>query len=400
MHIEFDEHELAFQREVRDFLEQHYPADIRHKWENTIHPDKEDWLRWQRLLQDRGWFAQHWPVAYGGSGWTPTQKYIFDIEAARVGGLPLIPFGVTMVGPIIYTFGNDEQKQRFLPDILHSRVWWCQGFSEPGAGSDLASLKTSARREGDSYLVNGTKTWNTLGHWADWIFCLVRSDSEVAKKQDGISFLLIDMATPGITVSPILTLDGKREVNEVHFDNVRVPVANRVGEEGRGWHYAKLLLTLERTSIAQVQPSKVRLARAVKIATDTPDGHGGCMLDTPLFQHKVARIEVDLLALEYTELRTVEALAAGQNPGPESSILKIRGTQVMQLIDELFVELAGYHALPFTPEQYHGGYSGERVGDWFATNAAPYYFNNRKQSIFGGTNEIQKNIICKAVLGL
>lgn len=401
MNIDFTEEELAFQQEVRQFFDENYPKDIQAKIDANIHPDKEDFVRWQKILNKKGWFAENWPEEYGGPGWTTTQRYIVQQEKARARVIINMPFGVTMVAPVIYTYGTEEQKKRFLPDILETNVWWCQGYSEPGAGSDLAGLKTTGVRDGDDYIINGTKTWTTLGHYADWIFCLVRTDPTAKKKQQGISFILVDMKTPGISVSPILTLDEEREVNEVHFDNVRVPAANLIGEENQGWTYAKLLLTHERTSIANVQNSKGRLDKVKSLAKETAAHDGdGLLWDDSLFRTKVANVELELIALEYTELRTLAAVASGGAPGPESSILKIKGTEIMQAIDELFVELAGYHAVPFTQPQYHQGFEGERIGDWFETNAAPHYFNNRKQSIFGGTNEIQKGIICKAVLGL
>jgi alkylation response protein AidB-like acyl-CoA dehydrogenase len=304
-----------------------------------------------------------------------------------------------MVAPVIYTFGNEEQKQRFLPDILASNVWWCQGYSEPNAGSDLASLKTSATRDGDHYVVNGTKTWTTLGHFADWIFCLVRTGDASAKNQEAISFLLIDMDDPGITVSPIITLEGHREVNEVHFDNVRVPAENLIGEEGKGWTYAKVLLTHERTNIANVALSKERLEHARQLANETPL-LDGCLMDDAAFKKKFAEVEIELLALEYSDMRTLAAVATGGAPGPESSILKIKGTEVAQLIDELHMEIAGIYANPFVKDQFAKDFDGEMVGPGVAANTAPTYFNHRKTSIYGGSNEIQKNIICKAVLGL
>lgn len=399
MNVDFSEEELAFQQEVRQFIKEKYPKHIQEKVRNGLHLEKEDWVEWQKILYEKGWAAVNWPVEYGGTGWTPTQKYIWANECAKEHVLEVMAFGMKMVAPVIYTYGSEEQKQRFLPDILASNVWWCQGYSEPNAGSDLASLKTTAVRDGDEYIVNGTKTWTTLGHYADWIFCLVRTGGPEVKNQEAISFLLIDMNTPGITVSPIITLDGRREVNEVHFDNVRVPVENRIGEEGRGWTYAKVLLTHERTNIARVAQSKTRLQQAKEVAAETSNG-GPALMDDPAFKQKVAEIEIDLLALEYTELRTLAAVSTGQAPGPESSILKLRGTEIAQAIDELFVEIAGYYSLPFVRHQFTYGYEGEYVGPGSACNAAPHYFNNRKTSIYGGSNEIQKNIICKAVLGL
>lgn len=399
MNVDFSEEELAFQEEVRQFLEEKYPKHIQEKVRNGLHVEKEDWIEWQKILYEKGWAAVNWPVEYGGTGWTSTQKYIWSNECAKASALEVMAFGMKMVAPVIYTYGSEEQKERFLPDILASNVWWCQGYSEPNAGSDLASVRTTAVRDGDDYIVNGTKTWTTLGHYADWIFCLVRTGSPDEKNQTAISFLLIDMNQPGISVSPIITLDGRREVNEVHFENVRVPTENLIGQEGRGWTYAKLLLTHERTNIARVSTSKVRLKKLKNLASETSNG-GPALMDDPAFKQKVADVEIELLALEYTELRTLSAVSTGQAPGPESSILKIKGTEVYQAIDELNVEVAGYYCLPFVREQFEYGYEGEAVGPGNACNAAPYYFNDRKASIYGGSNEIQKNIICKAVLGL
>jgi alkylation response protein AidB-like acyl-CoA dehydrogenase len=395
----FTVEELEFQREVQEFLETEFPKDIRAKVEQRVHLDKEDYVRWQKILAVKGWAAPNWPVEHGGTGWSSVQKYIFAQEMATVGAMEPVAFGMKMVAPVIFTYGSEEQQQRFLPDILNSNVWWCQGYSEPNAGSDLASLKTTAVQDGDHYVVNGTKTWNTLGQYADWIFCLVRTDSTV-KKQEGISFLLIDMKTPGIKLSPIYLIDGTPEVNEVYFENVRVPVENRIGEENKGWTYAKVLLTHERTNIAGVPRSKTRLASLKKLAARTPDGDGGMMIDDPLFSKKIADTEIQVLALEYAELRTLAAVSTGKAPGPESSILKIVGTEATQYLDELFMELAALHSLPFVADQFKGDFDGEMIGEDGAAATALHYFNNRKQSIYGGSNEIQKNIISKAVLGL
>jgi hypothetical protein len=316
-----------------------------------------------------------------------------------VGAPEPVPFGMKMVAPVLMAYGSDEQQQRFLPDILQSNVWWCQGYSEPNAGSDLASLKTTAVLDGDHYIVNGSKTWNTYGQFADWIFCLVRTDNTV-KKQEGISFLLIDMKTPGVSLKPIVLLDGHAEVNEIFFDDVRVPVENLIGEENKGWTYAKVLLTHERTNIAGVPRSKRRLLALQRVAADTDDGFGVSMADNPAFKAKLARTEIELMALEYAELRTLAALSVGKAPGPESSILKIVGTELAQAMDELFMELAGYHSQPFLPEQFEEGFQGTHIGPGNSAAAALIYFNNRKLTIFGGSNEVQRNIICKAVLGL
>jgi hypothetical protein len=376
------------------------PADIREKQEKSIALSRDDMVRWQKILYRQGWAAVNWPVEYGGTGWSAVQKYLFANETAEANAPDMVPFGVKMVAPIVYTFGNEAQKKRFLPDILESNVWWCQGYSEPGAGSDLASLKTRADRRGEHFIVNGTKTWTTLGHFADWIFCLVRTSSDVARRQEGISFLLIDMSTPGVTVKPIITIEGDREVNEVHFDDVEVPVENLVGEEGKGWTYGKVLLQHERANIAGVARSRYRLQRLREMAALPV--HGGRPLNEDRnFRRKLAAVEIDLKALEYTELRTLAAVAIGKAPGPESSILKLKGTELQQALDELAFEAAGYHALPYVPGQYRPGFpEDERIGYGAETKSSLRYFNNRKASIYGGSNEIQKNIVAKQVLGL
>lgn len=399
MNAAFTAEELQFQEDARQFLEAEFPKDIRAKVEQRIRLEKDDYVRWQKILFNKGWAAPNWPEEYGGTGWSAVQKYIFAEQMARFGAPEPVAFGMKMVAPVIYSYGNEEQKKRFLPDILASNVWWCQGYSEPNSGSDLASLKTSAVREGDHYIVNGTKTWNTLGQYADWIFCLVRTDNSV-KKQEGISFLLIDMKTPGIKVSPIYLIDGTPEVNEVYFENVKVPVENLIGEENKGWTYAKVLLTHERTNIAGVPRSKVRLEKLRTLAVKTADGSGGTLSEDPIFKKKIAEAEIQVLALEYAELRALAAVSVGKAPGPESSILKVVGTEVAQFIDELYMEMAALQSLPFVPDQFVEGFSGEAIGENGEAATALNYFNNRKASIYGGSNEIQKNIICKAVLGL
>lgn len=399
MNADFTAEELQFESEVRDFLQNEFPAEYRAKIDAGIRLSKEELINWQKILYKKGWAAPNWPVEHGGTGWTATQKHIFATEMGLIGAPEPIPFGMKMVAPVIMAYGSDEQKQRFLPDILESNVWWCQGYSEPNSGSDLASLKTSAVRDGDEYVVNGSKTWNTYGQYADWIFCLVRTDNSV-KKQEGISFLLIDMKSPGITLKPIVLLDGHPEVNEVFFDDVRVPANNLIGEENKGWTYAKVLLTHERTNISGVPRGKRRLAALKRIAANTDDGFGGTMLENAAFKTKLAEVEIELQALEYSELRTLAALSVGKAPGPESSILKIVGTELAQEMDEMFVDLAAYHCLPFVPEQFEDGFQGQPVGVGNSASAALTYFNNRKLSIFGGSNEIQRNIISKAVLGL
>jgi len=400
MNIDITPEEKAFREEVRAFFNDDYPGDIRRKQDDGIPLSRDDMVRWQKVLYKRGWFAINWPVEYGGTGWSPVQKYLFELEMAAVNAPRIVAFGVKMVGPIIYTYGTEAQKARFLPDILESNVWWCQGYSEPGSGSDLASLTTRADREGDHYVINGTKTWTTLGQYADWIFCLVRTSSDVARKQEGISFVLVDMQTPGVTVRPIITIEGDHEVNEIHFEDVRVPVENLIGEEGKGWTYGKVLLQHERTNIAGVAVSKYRVERLKeKIAQPV---HGGAPLAGDRnFLRKLARLEIELEALEYTELRVLASVAVGNAPGPESSLLKIRGSELQQGLDVLFMEAAGYYALPYVPDQYRLDLPfDERIGHGNETLSSLRYFNDRKVSIYGGSNEIQKNIIAKHVLGL
>jgi alkylation response protein AidB-like acyl-CoA dehydrogenase len=400
MNVDFSKEELAFQQGVRTFLKDEYPDDLRKKTDSGIALSREDFIRWQKIMYQKGWAAVNWPVELGGTGWTHIQKYIFANEMAQANAPDMVPFGVKMVAPVIYTFGTAEQCERFLPDILESNVWWCQGYSEPGSGSDLASLKTKAERDDDHYIVNGTKTWTTLAQMADWIFCLVRTSSDVARRQEGISFLLVDMRTPGVSVKPIITIEGDHEVNEVHFEDVKVPVGNLVGEEGMGWTYGKVLLQHERANIAGVARSKYRLEKLREKTSQQIHG-GAPLLDDRNFARKLAAAEIGLKALEYTELRTLAAIQVGKAPGPESSILKIRGSEVQQEIDALYVEAAGYYALPYMPQQYDLEFPDkDRVGFGAETRSSLVYFNNRKASIYGGSNEIQKNIISKHVLGL
>ena len=400
MNVTFSKEEIAFRAEVRTFFETDFPQDILKKQKLSIPLTREDIVHWHKVAYKRGWGAPNWPTEYGGTGWSSVQKYIFADEQARASAPGYLSFGVSMVAPIIYTFGTEEQKQRFLPDILEFNTWWCQGYSEPGSGSDLASLKTKADLHGDHYVVNGTKTWTTLAQFADWIFCLVRTNSDVARRQEGISFVLIDMNQPGVSVKPIKLLDGECEVNEIHFDNVKVPVENLVGEEGKGWTYGKVLLQHERTNIAGVANSKYRLERLRAQTKESIRGANPLANDS-VFMRKISAAEVELKALEYTELRTLASISSGKAPGPESSILKVAGTELHQRIDSLYVEAAGYYALPFVPEQYDIDFPlEERTGADSQTNSALSYFNHRKVSIFGGSNEIQKNIIAKHVLGL
>ncbi|SFD53869.1 pimeloyl-CoA dehydrogenase, large subunit [Bosea sp. CRIB-10] len=399
MDLRFTPEETAFRDEVRGFFRTQVPAEIRAKVSEGRSLTREDYVTSQRILNARGYAVPHWPKEWGGQDWTPIQRYIFT-EEMLLAAVPLpLQFNCYMVGPVIAAFGSQAQKEKHLARIANLDEWWCQGFSEPGAGSDLASLKTRAVRDGDHYIVNGQKTWTTLGQYADWIFCLVRTDP-AAKKQAGISFILIDMTTPGITVRPIITLEGRHEVNEVFFDNVKVPVENLVGEENKGWDYAKFLLANERTGIARIGLSKERLARVKRLAKEMPAGEG-MLWDERDFRDRVMNVEIELKALEITQMRVVAAQGRrGDNrPDPASSILKIKGSQLQQATTELLLEVAGPFALA-APVR-----TGELSNDWpfdydWADAAAASYFNNRKVSIYGGSNEIQKNIIAKAVLGL
>ncbi|WP_439815808.1 acyl-CoA dehydrogenase family protein [Zavarzinia sp. CC-PAN008] len=397
MDLSFTPEELAFRDEVRTFIAENYTPDLKRR--HLAGGDRKDTVvEWQRILNAKGWAAPAWPRKYGGTGWGPTQRYIFGEELAAAETPGLLPFGLAMVGPVIYTFGREDQKQRYLPRILGAEDWWCQGYSEPGSGSDLASLRTRAVRDGDHYVVNGTKTWTTLAQHADWIFCLVRTDTSV-KQQEGISFLLIDMNTPGITVRPIITIDGSHEVNETNFVDVRVPVENRIGEEGQGWTIAKFLLGHERSGIAAVGRSKKQIERLKQIAgAERLDGSP--LIQDSGFRRALSELEVDLLALEYTELRTLAGEQAGKGPGPESSILKIRGTEIQQRITELALEAIGPYAAPFDRTLDAPGRNEPSIGPDYAALIAPSYFNMRKTSIYGGSNEIQHNIIAKMVLGL
>ncbi|RVU20242.1 pimeloyl-CoA dehydrogenase large subunit [Methylobacterium oryzihabitans] len=402
MDLRFTPEERAFRQEVRGFFEQNLPKDIHAKMIDGRHPSKDDIVTWQKILNKQGWAVPNWPVEWGGTGWDPVRQYIFLDELQSFPAPSPLQFGVYMVGPVIAQFGNEAQKKHFLPRIANLDDWWCQGFSEPGSGSDLASLKTRAVRDGDHYVVNGQKTWTTLGQYADWIFCLVRTDATV-KKQEGISFLLIDMKTPGITVRPIQTIDGGHEVNEVFFDDVRVPVENLVGQENKGWDYAKFLLGNERTNIARVGVSKQRLRRLRELAALERVGDAP-ILENPRFAEKLAALEIELKALEMTQLRVVAAERKREKgkPDPASSILKIKGSEIQQATTELLMEVVGPFALPYAPEDEgdEHGHNEPPVGPDWAAPVAPTYFNWRKISIYGGSNEIQKNIIAKAILGL
>jgi len=399
MELEFSKEQLAFREEVRSFLRAKLSPDVARRTHDGTGTHIEDTIAWQKVLYEKGWIAPNWPVEYGGTGWTPIERYIFDRECERAGTPSSNAFNFAMVGPVIYTFGNEQQKQWFLPRILASELFFCQGYSEPNAGSDLAALQMTAVNDGAEYVVNGTKMWTTYAQYANWIFCLVRTGARDVRNQEAISFLLIDLATPGIEMRPIITIDGQHEVNQLFFDGVRVPVANLIGEEGQGWRYAKMLLQHERTGHAWVGASTRRLARLRHIAGQTVDG-AGALIDNPLFASKLADAEIELQALEFTELRELSRVSTGKAPGPESSILKLIGTRVVQATDRLMVEAAGYYSLPFVKEQFEPGYQGPYIGPWTAADTAPQYFNHRKVTIFGGSDEVQKNIVGKHVLGL
>jgi alkylation response protein AidB-like acyl-CoA dehydrogenase len=398
MDLNYTAEQQAFRQEVREFIAAKLPRDIAER--NLKHKRlKADDIRgWQRILHEKGWGAPGWPKAAGGAGWDPIRRQIFEEEYVAAGAPRQLDFSIAMVGPVIIAFGTPAQQQYFLPKILTGEHWWCQGYSEPGSGSDLASLKMRAERRGEHYVVNGQKTWNTLGQYADWIFCLVRTSSD-ARPQEGISFLLIDMKTPGITVRPITMLDGGQEINDIFFDDVEVPVANRIGDENKGWTYAKFLLGHERVGIANVPRSKKMLQRVKEIAR-SERANGRPLIEDARFRDRIAQAEIDLAALEITLLRVLSAEAQKRAPGPESSILKIRGSEIGQTLYELAMQACGHSALPFFPEALNDGWAGVPVGGAYAPAAAPEYFNMRKTTIYGGSNEIQKNIIAKMVLGL
>ena len=393
MDLNYSAEELAFRDQVRAWLDANLPDDLRRKVADYERLSKDDLMRWHRILAKAGWVAPAWPREWGGTGWNVAQRYIFEEECGYVGTPPLIPFGLTMCAAVLLRFGTEAQKKRFLPRIYKGDDFWCQGYSEPGSGSDLASLKTKAARHEDHYVVNGQKTWTTLAHYADWIFCLVRTDANAEKRQEGISFLLIDMKTPGISVRPLILMDGEHEVNEVFFDDVKVPVENRVHEEGKGWTVAKYLLGHERLTTGRIGASKRELAKLKEIASKQMKDGRPLMRDAR-FRDKVSRLEVELTALEITNLRFLDQLRGGRVLGPEVSMLKIKGTEIQQTLTELMMQALGPLAQPFRSLDGAGDF------DEFAAGLAPRYCNFRKTTIYAGSNEIQRNIISKAILGL
>ena len=393
MDLAFTAQEEQFRQDIGAWVRQHLPPEIAHKVHNALHLSREDMQAWAKILGRKGWLGYGWPRQFGGPGWSAVQKHLFEEECAMAGAPRIVPFGPVMVAPVIMAFGNTEQQQRFLPGIASGEVWWSQGYSEPGSGSDLASLKTRAERHGDHYRVNGQKTWTTLGQYGDWIFCLVRT-STTGKPQTGISFLLIDMKSPGITVRPIRLLDGQCEVNEVWFDNVEVPLANLVGEENQGWTYAKYLLAHERTNIADVNRSKRELERLKRIAKTE-----GVWEDSR-FRDEVAKLEVDIVALEMLVLRVLSAEKSGKNSLDIAGLLKIRGSEIQQRYSELMMQAAGPFALPFIEQAMEAGWQGDFPGGVLGNAPlAAQYFNLRKTTIYGGSNEVQRNIVAQTVLG-
>ncbi|HYZ22433.1 MAG TPA: acyl-CoA dehydrogenase family protein [Rhodopila sp.] len=398
MDLSFTPEELAFREEARRFFRTAIPETIRAKVAEGEGLTRDEMITSQRILNQRGWATPNWPAEWGGQNWSPVQVYLYQDEMQQANCPTPIAFNVSMVGPVIAQFGSEEMKRKFLPPTANADIFWCQGFSEPGSGSDLASLRTKAERKGGKYIVNGQKIWTTLAQYADWIFCLVRTDP-AAKQQEGISFLLIDMKTPGITVRPIYTIDGGREVNEVFFDNVEVPAENLVGQENKGWDYAKFLLGNERTGIARVGMSKAKVARIKYLAGLEFEGERP-VIENPKFQEKLAAVEVELKALEMTQLRVVSderKLEKGRQ-NPASSILKLKGSVIQQQLTELLMEVVGPYVMPY--QRDFEGNNEPVIGPDYATEAAPMYFNYRKVSIYGGSNEIQRNIIAKAILGL
>lgn len=395
MDLTYSSEDLAFRDDVRAFLDEKLSKETADKIRLGQDLGKDGQEAWHASLNERGWLAPNWPKEFGGAEWNAVQRHIFEEECAQANAPRIVPFGLSMLAPVLQKFGSKAQQDTYLPRILDGTDWWCQGYSEPGAGSDLASLKTKAVRDGDHYVVNGQKTWTTLGQYANWIFCLVRTDSDV-KQQEGISFLLIDMDTPGIEVRPIILLDGSPEVNEVWFTDVRVPVENLVGEENKGWTYAKYLLTHERTNIAGVGFSQAGLDAVKRMARAEMSG-GKPLIENPHFAARVAQVEIDLMAMSTTNLRIISKAAVGQAPGVEASMLKVKGTIIRQEINDLARRAAGPYAMPFVSEEVEG--DNAPIGPDYAGPVAAQYFNNRKLSIFGGSNEIQRGIIAKVSMG-
>jgi len=396
MNLTWTPQERRFREEVRAFAEAGVPPELRAKVLAHQRLERDDYVRWHNILADRGWGAPSWPKEYGGTGWNALQRLIFEVECFKAGAPRLLPFGLSMIGPVLMKYGSPAQRERFLPRIIRVEDWWCQGYSEPGSGSDLASLKTRAERDGDHYVVNGQKTWTTLAQYADWMFCLVRTDTE-ARPQRGISMLLLDMRSPGVTVRPIRTLDGGHDVNEVWLENVRVPVENLVGEDNQGWTYAKYLLGHERTGIAGLGHCHRELGVLKRMAAQAQSG-GRPLLSDPRMRDRISRIEVDIMALEMLLLRV--AANNGGTPGPEASVLKIRGSEIQQDLAMLQMEVAGPDAWPYDPEWMFAEADDHGPGPEMAAAAGAGYADMRKTTIYGGTTEVQKGIIARLMLGL
>ncbi|MDB5798763.1 MAG: pimeloyl-CoA dehydrogenase large subunit [Paucimonas sp.] len=398
MDLNYNAEEIAFRDEVRAWLAANLPLALKEKVARYAHLSKDENMAWHRILAAKGWVAPSWPVEWGGTGWNPVQRFIFEEECGYAGAPPLPALSLLMCAPVLIRYGTQAQKQRFLPRIYYGEDFWCQGYSEPGAGSDLASLKTRAVRDGDHYIVNGQKAWTTQAHWANWMFCLVRTDPAAAKPQEGISFLLIDMTSPGVTVRPVILMDGSHEVNEVFLDNVRVPVENLVHEEGRGWTVAKFLLNYERLNSGRIAPSKRQLARLKQLAAQTTD-LGRPLIEDVRFRDQLTHVEVELMALEITNLRFLDQMRrTGQPPGPEVSLLKLKGTAIQQALSELMLQVAG----PLAQRALHQSGDGdpEHDADAFLAAIASRYLNMRKVTIYGGSDEVQRTILAKSSLGL
>lgn len=398
MDLSHDAAEHAFRLEVRDFIAQNLPDDMRAKTASGLRTGKDDGIRWHKILARKGWAAPNWPKEAGGCAWSPAQNYIFEEEMALAGCPPMSPFPIKMVGPVVIHFGTPEQKAKWLGPTLAGDMIWCQGYSEPGAGSDLATLQTKAVRDGDDYVVNGMKIWTSYGHEADWMFALVRTSNE-GKPQEGISCLLIDMKSPGVSHRPIITIDGSHILNEIRFEDVRVPVFNRIGEENKGWTYAKFLLGNERALIAQIAQSTQLVAKIKQIARMENDGHGGRLFDDHDFRAKLTAIEVELEALRITNERVLYEARSG-TAGNGGAILKSKGTYISQALSEIIMEAVQYYGNPWIREALYPGWNHPPVGPDYAKNAVPLYMRQRANTIEGGSEEIQKNVISKQVLGL
>ena len=392
MDLAFTPEEQQFREDIRSWVTSNLPKEISYKVHNDLNLTRDDMQAWAKILGKKGWLGHAWPTEFGGPGWNAIQKHVFEEECARAGAPRVIPFGPVMVAPVIMAFGNEKQQKQHLPGIASGEVWWSQGYSEPGSGSDLASVKCKAEKVGDKYIVNGQKTWTTLGQYGEWIFCLVRTSNE-GKPQTGISFLLVDMKSKGVTVRPIVLLDGDAEVNEVWFDNVEVPVENLIGEENKGWTYAKHLLSHERTNIADVNRAKRELERLKRIAK--AEG----VWNDARFRDEIAKLEVDVVALEMMVMCVLSAEKSGKNSLDVAGLLKIRGSEIQQRYSELMMLAAGPYALPLVREAMEAGWQGDHVGAAHCAPLASTYFNMRKTTIYGGSNEVQRNIVSQTVLG-